>query len=940
MTGPDGLENLRDWNGDFQSSRELSRLNLPERLLRDRLLNKNSFDFTASAVKGAVGIIRGEIQPMNPQDPLTSQIYLFNGIFYSFGVDSVGSFSKFGGDSAARYAVGKDLNGVKWLNRIDPEGVCPLLTTVVDYCGKRIVAQAPVPGIFKSEPPSAPIQSEDENETSQEEIPAGPASLVVYGSIEEHDIIGSDETFAKLFKPISESLHLKPHKVVDIKGETHELVTSIETKGLKGTDGRNYILDLYRSTPLDIEFIEKNCIGENPYPHRIPVIRHEAVIEWWRKKITEYITQKQEQFKKENEAKTESASKDIKADSKVESKDEPKAEPKAEESNNQESDNEEKMPQITIPDGLFALNPDVFYENDINETEELKQDKELVRDLSKFVSEDLINLFITEIETGFSVSPIDGAQLTQMLHKRGINLRYLGKLLKESELRSKNSKHKIFESFIIIITQEIISRSFKHVLSKIINNVPLVILPYAISHILNLLIGLDYCKEPTVEIDSEFENLYTGYDNSFTKLTSTELINEIAFEAESRFRYKLPEDWVQSIKPIPFLREISLKIGVQWKQRDYVFTEKDAQEVIAKWTKEAEEVAKSTKPGNKKKKSKSKITIPSLPKVSLTANDIVSIVPIIKDSIFKSSLVDEIWDAGKRSLASGDKPVGQQLLWEATSLHEQIYGLIHPDVAHSYNSLALTYQELGETNKAISAGRKAIIVAERTIGFDHPDTLFMYLNLAFYENSKENPAGSLFCIAHALKYWSTIYGSEHPGTIQTMTNIGVMLQNLKLYEESEQFFEKALNTGSKILGDKSIELGSLKYQHSQSLLYIRKFKESLNEMKEAYQIYKEALGTDNQRTKDIGTWLDKITEYAVSAAKYQRQIDAIVKGQELFGARRELTPMAKQEPVPKPQPDPVIGQQSVEEILKFLGEDESKKSKKKKSKGINNNKKG
>ena len=45
-------------------------------------------------------------------------------------------------------------------------------------------------------------------------------------------------------------------RVLDAKtGAIHELFSSVECKGITGTDQRRYILDILRSTPVDLNFV-------------------------------------------------------------------------------------------------------------------------------------------------------------------------------------------------------------------------------------------------------------------------------------------------------------------------------------------------------------------------------------------------------------------------------------------------------------------------------------------------------------------------------------------------------------------------------------------------------------------------------------------------------------------------------------------------------------
>jgi len=279
VCGAENTETLRDWNEEFQTTRELPRETVQDRVFRERVTSKLFADYNEAAAQGAVLIARGEVAPLNPTENKDAQIFVYNNVFYSFGADGVGTFANEGGDEAARVATGKDVMGVKSVNQLDIQGLSTPGTIIVDYLGKRLVGQSIVPGIFKQREPGE--------------------QQIDYGGVEGKDVVAENEAFAPLFKQLSVAMRIKKHPVWDKEGKRHDLEASIETKGLLGTDGRKYVLDLYRITPLDVFWIENYWIeppqpGEadnraNGYPHRMTVLRSELVDSFWRLKLREYV---------------------------------------------------------------------------------------------------------------------------------------------------------------------------------------------------------------------------------------------------------------------------------------------------------------------------------------------------------------------------------------------------------------------------------------------------------------------------------------------------------------------------------------------------------------------------------------------------------------------------------------------------------------------------
>jgi len=97
-----------------------------------------------------------------------------------------------------------------------------------------------------------------------------------------------------------------------------------------------------------------------------------------------------------------------------------------------------------------------------------------------------------------------------------------------------------------------------------------------------------------------------------------------------------------------------------------------------------------------------------------------------------------------------------------------------------------------------------VIVPERALGVDLADALLAYLNLSLFEHAADNTKQRLVYVCHALELWKTVYGPSHPDSVTTMINATVMLQNLKFYPESRQWFEASFAIYEDLFGRQSI----------------------------------------------------------------------------------------------------------------------------------------
>ncbi|RKO88221.1 clustered mitochondria-domain-containing protein [Blyttiomyces helicus] len=351
----------RDWNDDLQAARELPRSTPQERVLRDATVAKAHADFVDAAVRGVQSVIAGAVAALNPEDPAPSQMYLHNNIFFSQGYDQREQFERFGGRDAAHVAISKDVDGVRALAALDIEGLHLLGTAVIDFLGHRIAAQSIIPGILKSASDSA----------------------VKYGSVEHGQEVKFDSDFHELAGKVAAKLKIAEHKVVDDQGKVSTLHMSVETKGILGTDGRRYLLDLYRITPIDIAFreeVEKDL--ENPYPHQMVLFRPELVEGFSEIRLLDFVDQKRRE-RQAAAAEKKSAGAESGATEVVPSE----SAEVAEESTPVEVDDEE----LLLPPPNMLFNPDLLTPVGNGATEdEIAQEVQNVRELSAYLHDNVI----------------------------------------------------------------------------------------------------------------------------------------------------------------------------------------------------------------------------------------------------------------------------------------------------------------------------------------------------------------------------------------------------------------------------------------------------------------------------------------------------------------------------------------------------------------------
>lgn len=930
-TSIDTLDGTRDWNDEIQSTRELPRSTLQERLMRDRVLNRVYAEFTLAAARAVPRVAAGEVQAMNPMDKRDAQMFIVNNLFISKGVDGVDLYPHMGGDEAAHVAVSKDVQGIRCLNNLDVEGICLLGTVVIDWMGERWVAQSVVPGLFRRRDDEV----DDEGNPVPDQGDGKDDTQVIYGGVEGPEAIKEDATVHALFGRVAKSLHLAQHTVPDAEKKQHWLWLSVDSKGLRGADGRKYALDLARLNPVDITWLEQDMQGkiidgeqgkeidsEAAYPHRMTLLRQELLEIYW-------------DFELRNWAQKELAEKA--SASAVEGK---------------EGDNEKvesKEPErLDASQFQLAFNPDAFVEFKPAETEgeEIKQSAqptvlindekdpavEAVRNASRFLRDKAMPRLVTDVAIGTHTTQ-DGRSLTRQLHARGINIRYLGYL---AHLTMPSQRHQLnqelleragpgVEGFLApfrrVVVQEMVVRAAKRILRRLLRQVEYGMLGNVTAHFLNCLVGARVQEAPiAIFTPSPFDG-EDAETPEWVTLSPASLRTAIEDEVRARFRYQLPRDFFSThLQPDQMLREICMRCGIQLKLRKYVLnadaaevnghlsgeeSQGESQQVNNAQTQKAIPAgtpSSSSSAGKKKKKGasaageKGATSKFDKQKTSFEPEDVLNMVPVIKDSTPRSSLADEAFEAGRVSMSRGDRALGVDLMMEGVSFHEQIYGLVHAETGRCYSTfatvlhhyatvLAVEHAErqkqaetgtevpLPELSEQISVAnalryqRQAVTVSERTLGLDHPETLAQYVNLAVLERLEGNVDASLRCQQRLLQLLEIVHGDDHPEVINALNNVALTLQNARQFERSLKVYQASYDMAVRLYGKESINTAYLAHELSQAYTLAADLKKAIEVEKEANKTFEARLGTEDNMTKESTNLLNNLAASAVRIAK-------------------------------------------------------------------------
>ena len=486
--------------------------------------------------------------------------------------------------------------------------------------------------------------------------------------------------------------------------------------------------------------------------------------------------------------------------------------------------------------------------------------------------------------------------LTQQMHARGINMRYLGYIahLCQPSQRSRwdetvvsklSSGHEaLVSAYRRVALHEMIVRSAKHCLRAYLRGVERTDAPACIAHFANCLLGTDLEPQP--------QPAPTESKAAWTSLTPAALIDELRADIRRRFRFELPPLYLETdLRKPQVLRALCLKMGIQLAVRDYAFEPTPASQTPA-----------STGPAKKNKRT---VPMPS-PKPQRTTTfvpeDVVSLCPIVKLSTPKSTLVEEAFDAGRVTFARGEREIGTELLLESIGFHEQVYGLVHPETAKCY-SLFATFvhhywvefardaakkkaekkegeaddeeplpelvKETFQIENALRFQRQAVTVSERTLGLDHPDTMVHYINLSALERSAGHFDVALRYQDRIMELWQLLYGRDHPDAVHTLSSIALLLQSRQDFDTSLQAYQSSHDLALRLFGPDSIYTGNMAHELSQAYTLSGDLKTAIQVEKDAWRIFQDRLGADDALTQESQSFLSALASSAVRVAKLE-----------------------------------------------------------------------
>ncbi|KAJ8263508.1 hypothetical protein COCON_G00159650 [Conger conger] len=829
-----------DWNDELQAARDLPQGSTEERLQRDRALLQVNSAFVWAAAQGAESVIDGCVLPINGgmEDPA----FLWGGLFFSRGGDRGGLQ---GGERVRRAGQRLELKGVQAYS--DLEGVLQNLhtlpTAVVDYRGVRLSAQGLAPGLDGAD--------------------RGPDGLGPYRGLLYGYMAGVQESphrrkLLELLAHASKSLALQRHAVLGHTGHQVPLFTNVDVQGLLGADGRFYLLDLFRTQPADANFHvagkegqesqegqeggepEKSQEGGEPeegwpasypavtglpraFPHGLCRLRPELLHAFSQHKMSQFSQRVRERMEESG-----GAEESVK---------------EALDLCGSEAVRGACKDVGSVSDIIFEMrfNPDIFspgvqfpqFESGANQLQE-----RLLREAASFIVTQQIPAFIEDC-LQFTVSPMDGATLRHALHKRGINLRYLGQVVRVLD----QSEHKERLKHVTrLVFGEIAIRSARRILNTYLQGVEISSLSAAVSHFLCCLLVPHFSpasvgEEPKKRSRRRGRGGGAASDSmAWSGLSGSELWSLMNQDAKET--YNITDTLGTSVdhlvgqyglQKVSLLRELCLKAGIQLRLKEY--------------------------------------TLDNRSKAPIGPDDILNVLPVIKHVEMRMKDASKMFCSAQTHIQKGNLQQAYDQLKEVAYMYTRMCDDLHPEACACLSSLARLAYLLGRSGEARSVQLRVVVISERVLGFDHPNTIQEYALLAVYMFAGGELGLAQRCLYRAKLLTLLVHGEEHPFMAILDSSLGLVLRG----EQSIKYLQNALKLNTLFRGSNDLQTALNQHLLAQRLCTMGDYRGAMTHEREALAVFQSQCGEDHPQTKCSTEFLGAITQQAVQMERSLRQ---------------------------------------------------------------------
>jgi nephrocystin-3 len=167
------------------------------------------------------------------------------------------------------------------------------------------------------------------------------------------------------------------------------------------------------------------------------------------------------------------------------------------------------------------------------------------------------------------------------------------------------------------------------------------------------------------------------------------------------------------------------------------------------------------------------------------------------------------------------------------------------ELSETQSNLAVTYYNLGKFEESIRIQRVSVEIATRVYGKVHPIVSIHLNNLAsiLFQFGSSDEAEEIW--KSVIEIDKKTYGKSHPLTIRHEISLALLLVSNKEYRVGKSILQSALDALIKSLGERHSIIANIYSELSQVLMHLEEFKEAEKNCIRAIDIYISLFGADH-----------------------------------------------------------------------------------------------
>lgn len=212
----------------------------------------------------------------------------------------------------------------------------------------------------------------------------------------------------------------------------------------------------------------------------------------------------------------------------------------------------------------------------------------------------------------------------------------------------------------------------------------------------------------------------------------------------------------------------------------------------------------------------------------------------------------------------------------ALALAERAYGPEHPEVARIFSNLGVFYNELGDNEASIRASLRGLAIRQKLFGPGHPDLARSYNTLAnAYSDLRRFEEAQIYQ-ERAYAIFRDSYGPDHPQALGVLNNIANTYKDRGQYAEAEQRYRQVVESAIRVDGPDHRNVGMALGNLAESVLLQKRYAEALEIYRRSLIIDEKALGRDHPNLaydfQGIGTVLFEMGRAAEAVPVLERAL--------------------------------------------------------------------